>query len=386
MGVPTPHFVDPNINADGGAGTLIDPWTRLGGIDVVENGIFQIGGRDAVNGDQINVRTGADDLPTAVIDTAALVALGYGAPTDNAPLIVRGYDFAAFDGGRGGMDGGAGGFSIFDGNAGAGADFVHFIDMHLHNTAAATALWLGDYSSAIGCQIDTAAGNGLRGNNYCRFENNYVHDVGLRALLGGESCDFTGNYVESMAAGSCIFVNGRFGTVQRNICVATVVGVDGIRLSASRAVVDGNSIFSSAAGTGAGILLDANNHDSIVIRSNLIEGFSGVGGSGIDFANLIRHVNLYANNSFFDNGPLGADDEINRGDFNFEEDNDLAMASSPFAKRGALTFANRFTYFAPRNVGSVRRGAYPNGCRSDRGAVQHSDSILGDGTFSGGFA
>jgi hypothetical protein len=128
--------------------------------------------------------------------------------------------------------------------------------------------------------------------------------------------------------------------------------------------VIGNSILSTAAGTAAGIFFDAATHQSCTIMNNLIEGFSGVGGSGIDFANMVRHVMAYTNNSFFDNET----DELNRGDFNFEEDNDLLMAASPFLKEGARTFANRFNYFKPAIP--VRGRAFPNGCRFDRGAVQ----------------
>jgi hypothetical protein len=56
-----------------------------------------------------------------------------------------------------------------------------------------------------------------------------------------------------------------------------------------------------------------------------------------------------------------------------------SLGSSPFAKSGADTFANRFTYFEPADVGNVRGGAHPSGCRLDKGAVQHADPAGGGG-------
>jgi hypothetical protein len=52
-----------------------------------------------------------------------------------------------------------------------------------------------------------------------------------------------------------------------------------------------------------------------------------------------------------------------------------SLGSSPFAKSGADTVANRFAYFEPADVGNVRGGAYPSGCRLDKGAVQHADPV-----------
>ena len=52
-----------------------------------------------------------------------------------------------------------------------------------------------------------------------------------------------------------------------------------------------------------------------------------------------------------------------------ESDNE-SLSASPFAKSGALTFDNRFTYFAPNNVGNVLGGAYNGQGTLDKGAVQ----------------
>jgi hypothetical protein len=63
-----------------------------------------------------------------------------------------------------------------------------------------------------------------------------------------------------------------------------------------------------------------------------------------------------------------------------ELDNE-SLSGSPFAKSGALTFDNRFTYFAPNNVGNVLGGAYNGQGALDKGAVQTpSGSVISSGS------
>ena len=380
MAAPNDYFVDPAINANGGTGVAADPWTRVGGIDVVQNGINQIVAgplRDPVNGDRINVvsdqapgvTTTTDDTITAVLNLAA-----YGAPAADAPLIVRGCSRdpttglpVAGNGGIGGMDGAAGGWSTYDGNAGA-TDYVHFIDMHLHNTAAANVMRMRDYSSAINCQLDTSTAYALLVNNYCDVLNCYLHSTTNSPLIVATYCLAFGNYIESPsgAGQSSIFINGTSSSAERNIIVLDDVGAYGIRFSghANRAI--GNSILSTVANTQSGIYYDAVGLSTSVVLNNLIEGFSGAGGAGIDFFNSTQHVHAYANNSFYDN--LEDVAALTDCDKNYDEDNDLIMAASPFMKEGAMTFANRFNYF--KAAIPVRGRAFPTGCQSDRGAMQ----------------
>jgi hypothetical protein len=108
----------------------------------------------------------------------------------------------------------------------------------------------------------------------------------------------------------------------------------------------------------------------------LIEGFTGGAAAGIEMTGMTSPLILYGHNAFYNNN----NDIINDGDKVFDlSANDESLGSSPFAKSGADTFANRFTYFAPANVGSVQGGAYPTGARLDKGAVQHTDPAGGGG-------
>lgn len=371
MGVPTQYFVDPGV-APGGAGTAADPW------DTIAVALAAIV-RDAADGDQINVVS--DQLPGVTTTTddifaATITLVAYGVPAVDAPLIFRGCSRTpdpvtglptglpvANNGGIGGIDGNAGGFSIYDGQAGA-TDYVHFIDMHLYNTAAANAVYLGNRSTAINCEVDTSGVRGIRTLDACRIFNCYLHDCVDDTILIANRCWLLGNYMETGGVDG-IDLGGIDSVVDRNIIVTTAVGTEAVNVSQARNMLIGNSIFSTVVGTTAGINFDANTHEGCVIVSNLIEGFSDpVTGAGINFNNLLRHIELYANNSFYNNG----NDERNRGDINYEADNDLLMPASPFLKQGARTFANRFNYFKPAIP--VRGRAFPNGCRFDRGAVQ----------------
>jgi hypothetical protein len=83
-------------------------------------------------------------------------------------------------------------------------------------------------------------------------------------------------------------------------------------------------------------------------------------------------LGVYGGNGFFNNTTQATFDiaHLDLGD-------NETLASTPFAKSGADTFANRATYFAPLDVGNVRGGAYPTALRLDKGAVQHADPAGG---------
>jgi len=361
MADPIDYFVDPATGGAAGPGAADTPF------DTVQNAMDTIA-RSAANGDQINVVEGTDDTPAAVLSFAA-----YGVPAVDAPLIIRGCANdpitglpVANNGGRGGMDGGAGGFSIID-NSAAGIDFTHLIDMHCHNTGADDVVRLRNSSSVIRCEIDTTtAGWGLTLGGFCTLLETHIHTMTLDAVDIGNYGKILGNMLEvESAARSALFLSGFGSCAMRNIILVNHLTARGIVPSNDYLAVSGNSILSTASGTAAGILVDAAGHDSLVIDSNLIEGFSGAGGLGIDFGASTTHPHCYANNSFFDNET----DEGNRGDLaNFEEDNE-ALTATPFLKEGAITFANRLEYFKPTRVGNVKGGAFPNGSRFDRGAI-----------------
>jgi len=374
MAAPTDYFVDPLNGTDdldvGPPARGTDParpWLTVQ--YALTTGILA---RDAANGDQVNIKS--DQIPGVVTTTddvlgATLNLVAYGAPTADAPLIFRGYYEAVGDRGIGGLDGDNLGFSVMDSNV-VVKDYIHFIDMHCHNTGANEILYLRNRSSIINCILDTTTNQeAFLVGTYGSVSGNYLEGGGATYVgqLGGSSWCY-GNMIRNAGAGGGIFLAGAGANAARNIIVLDGAASWGIRVSQDLQRIVGNSILHTNVGTAAGIYFDAPGHASCSILDNLIEGFSGVGGSGIDFGNLTEHVHLYANNGFHDND---GNDERNRGDINYEADNDLDMADSPFLKDGALTWANRFNYFkGVLSAGDTRGGAYPNGCRFDRGAVQ----------------
>jgi len=368
MAAPTNYYVDPDAGVDAaGNGADTAPYASVQ--YCIDDITTSHGGRDAADGDQINVVEGTDDTPAAVIDLATVGAV-YGVPTFDAPLIIRGCSRdpitglpVANNGGVGGMDGGAGGFSIFDGvNHVPVIDYVHFIDMHCHNTAAAEVLYFRDYSSCINCELDTCTLRGIRAGSYGAYSGNNIHDVatGLELVAANQ---ISGNYIQDVTA-YCIWLAGSYNDVTRNILIPSAVGAEAIVVSAQCQHIVGNSILADSVATTAAILFDAVTHYGVTIADNLIEGFSGVLGAAFDFFNSTRHIQLFANNSYYD---CTLTPILRDCDKNFDAGNE-ALTASPFAKTGAMTYANRYAYFAP--VIAVRGRAWPDGCQFDRGAVQ----------------
>jgi hypothetical protein len=327
--------------------------------------------RDATDGDQINVKAGTDDELSAGLDVTGT----YGSPTVSAGLYIRGYTSAANDGGIGGIDcGGANGLM-----ATANLTAIHLVDMHIHNSGANNLVDLGGSSSVQQCEINDCGATGIEVGSYSKVLSNHVHDVATYGIsLASFSCAIA-NYLKNDGAEdftAAIFCSGRPSTCRRNI-ISIDNGSHGIQVSNDGEQVSNNSIFSDG-GSGTGIYCDSAAMQCLLIIDNLVEGFSD-GGVGINYGNAVEHDAILGNN-----GIENCTTETSNA--SGEVANSLAdesLGASPFAKSGADTFANRFTYFAPVDTGNVQGGAYPSGCRLDKGAVQHADPAGGGGGLVG---
>jgi len=357
MGTPTQTYVDPSIAGDSGAGSVGDPYGDL------QYALNQVT-RDSTNGDQFNIKAGTDEVLGAALDLST-----YGTPAGNAPLVFRGYTSAANDGGIGGVSG-DGSYSIIDSST---LDYISFIACHLHNSGAAKILELDDYCNILDCEIDNTSGGGVKLGNYGRIANNHIHNIGGVGAVGG-SCFFAFNYFKN---GTNDFTSALQLAAEAQ-AIGNIFSLDGasngIEATSLRWICNGNSIL-SAAGTGTGIVLSGSDAWQGVLLNNCVEGFSGAGGKGINFASNTYPLALYGHNAVYNcttkYSGLG-DVILNLGD-------NEELTATPFAKSGADTFANRFTYFAPADTGNVQGGAYPSGCRLDKGAVQHADPAGGGG-------
>lgn len=337
MAAPTDYFCDPSIAADSGAGTIGDPW---GDLQFALNSIT----RDATDGDRINIKAGTAEVVSAELDLTS-----YGTPADTAPLIFQGYTSAQGDGGKGVLDGNGGTHAFWNK---ATVEGVYFVDLKFQNVGAATAaINIDRFCGVFDCEFeDIAATNviiGQIGNAHTVLVSRcHFHDLSNTVLKDVRSY---GNYFKNDGTkdiGTCLYNCFSWRDIASLDGSSNFFDADGTNL-----VVCQQANVLSSSGTGIGINFDFGRFG--LLTSCLVEGFSGAGGVGIKVADSGRMASLFSNNGAFNNTTnysIGADVII-------AEDNE-ELASTPFAKSGADTFANRFTYFAPVDTGNVLGGAY----------------------------
>ncbi|HEX9768431.1 MAG TPA: hypothetical protein VGA50_04570 [Kiloniellales bacterium] len=346
MAAPTETYVDPSIAGDSGAGTIGDPF---GDLQFALNSVT----RDATNGDRFNIKAGTDEIMGAAIDLTS-----YGTPAAGAPLIFQGYTSAAGDGGQGGISGG-GSVSIST----SVLNYIVYRDLHLHNCGAADILDGIDFGIVEGCELDNTMGNGIDPGNSMLIIGNHFHNIGGFGVDSGKFAGIVNNYFKDETNKFTRAINSFSDSsyIARNIISLNSTTGYGI---VAAGIVIGNSIFNAAAGTNIGIwgVTGVLSQPSAFLN-NLIEGFSGAGGDGMQI-DVGTDILLVGNNALYNNTThYTLNDAISIGD-------NEELGASPFAKSGADTFANRFTYFAPVDTGNVIGGAYPSGANLDKGAVQ----------------
>lgn len=365
MGAPSETYVDPSIAANSGTGTIGDPYGDL------QYALDQTT-QDGTNGNRFNIKAGTAEILSGSLD---LTTFGTGSGLGD-PLIFRGYTSTAADGGIGEIDGNNGNYAVIGNQMG-----VHFIDMKVHNFGATTLWTTGVYCGAHNTEFADCDGTLVRVDGWRSYwQGCYFHDAsGVGLDLSSDEASAVYNYFKNDGTRdftTAIWVEGQIGQVSHNILSigGTTNGIKNDQTASNFSWrFDNNSIFSSG-GSGIGIWVEAGNKIAGAVTSNLIEGFSGVGGVGIQTDSGNRHMLWVAYNALYNNT---TDLNLNSGPFFVEEIDNEALSVSPFDKSGSDTFANRFTYFAPANTGNVHGGAYPSGSRRDKGAVQHADPAGG---------
>lgn len=325
----TETYVDPAIAANSGTGSIGDPYGDLQyALDTMT--------RDATNGDRLNIKEGTDEILTAPIDLTV-----YGVPTVNAPIVFQGYTAAADDGGMGGIDADANS-AVFNS---ATLDYVHFVDLNLHNSGVGDYIVrLDDFCSVVNCNFFDGGSVPLLWINRwssvdgCSFENgsnvalylNGTASLAFNNTIRNGPADFTkGIYVHSSGT-----------TVGSNTLILSGSTL-GIHLNQSYMSAKNNSIF-SVSGTGSGIVVS---FGQATVINNIIEGFSGVGGLAIS-ASPTKHLLLYGSNKFYNNtaNDPGATSIIK------DAGNNDVLAESAFIDAANDDF---------RVKSSVKAGAYP---------------------------
>lgn len=296
---------------------------------------------------------------------AALDLTTFGPPTSGAELT-----FAQWPGKVQGELNGAGSYSIY---SSATQDFIHFHGLTLTNCGSNTIVTMDDQCSITNCTLSGSSN--------------------ANAILIGNTCIFMGNAVSSCTGSYGLYVSIGYGTVvthnwfyeagtsqvirwyqhtsaiaTNNIFTITTAGCYGIYFASAgydSPQFMNNSILHTNSGTAAGIYVVTGGVDLSLIANNIIEGYIGTGGAGIEVVSSTsvmtgyNYVSNCTDSYLYDSGnhviDLG-DDET---------------GASAFAKSGGNTFANRFTYFAPNDVGNVLIGGYPSGSNRSKGAVQY---------------
>lgn len=310
----TDIFVDPSIAADTGTGTVSDPYGDL------EYAIIQET-FDTTIGTRLNIKAGtaevlSSSLEVALADTSVSPAW---VTLNTAPLVFQGYTTEAGDGGIGEISGG-GLVTIISHTT---YNFVTFKDLKFGDVGNRKIATLNDDIVVENCEVHSAVGTSGGGLNFdidCQFIGNYIHDVGSGA--SGYGILTIGNALIShntiVNSGAGINMTGNDGFVTFNIVKCSGANI-GIAVSGESYVAN-NSVWSDG-GTGSGVKA-VSAKLGVVLLNNIVEGFSGSGGVGIDCTNM-GNVRLRAGNSTYDNETnviVGATEWL-------EFDNEVSVAS-----------------------------------------------------------
>ncbi len=360
MTAPTDYFIDPSLGSDTGDGSIGTPWGRASG-SVLAYAFTQIT-RDATNGDRVNVKTGAYDTLTSALNFSS----AYGTGSQTAPLTLQGYTSAQGDGGIGQFDHTT--YEFGD----ASVDFVNLFDLELKN---GTYGFHGDnYCVVQNCEVHGFSSGGINLDNDNTVCGCNIHSPSSANGINLNSyCHVFGNYLNGID-GSYGIQCGSRTVVERNIITQLAAGVMGIKDLGYANSISHNSILGTS-GTAQGMLFNNAAVYHPTIHNNLIEGFSGAGGAGINFNSTTGYVASLAGNGYYNN--TTNEENKTTGRVLIDTDNE-SLGASPFAKSGSDTFANRFVYFAPVDTGNVATGAYGGGGLLSKGAVQTSASGGGD--------
>lgn len=335
-------YVDPSIAADSGTGTIVDPFGDL------EYAIKQTT-FDTTNGTRVNIKAGTDEVVS--VNNAVSVAMADTSvtaewvPSVTAPLVFQGYTSTAGDGGIGGISGGGLNAIFFN------HSYTHLIDLHVHNCGAAIPIRLAAACSVINCHVENTTSRAIYITNSGVVSGCYVHDCGLYGIdiaQGVVSHNVvTNNGTKTLTRAILIGTNC---IVQNNIIQIDSTS-DGIVSTSAYGAIDNNSIFSNG-GSGAGISFVDTNAYFYSISNNLIEGFSGSGGKGIEITGAGLTVAKFGANSIYNCETASDDPTVLPGMVCYDAPANETLTASPFTDAANLDMS-------PVDTGSVKEGSYP---------------------------
>jgi hypothetical protein len=261
------------------AGTALLPWRSL-------QGAFDLCTRGASDGNQVNLKAGTAQVNAVALDLTVFVVGG--ALSYAAPLVIRGYTAAANDGGIGEID--CGGATMFTATS---YNYIALIDLEIHT--------FGDSNGVVcnGCMYNCEVHKGASspsGKSLVKTVPTwgcYIHGTGAGNAIGLDTTVLAvGNYVVlDSGAGNDIGISGTAYCLD-NIVVCKTTTSKGISGGSQN---KGNICYNTAAGTNNG--LAPSNSSGSLCMNNIVVGFSGAGGEGIQIAN----IGAVGYNAFYNN-------------------------------------------------------------------------------------
>jgi hypothetical protein len=311
-----------DVVCNSASGTASLPWRSIqGALDLIT--------RDAVNGDQINIKAGTDQVLSAT-----LVLTTYGAPTSATPVIFRGYTTSANDGGIGVIDGAAT-YAIWLGVSATG-NYCHFWDLKMGNCGAAQVITLGHYSTIVNCELHTSTAT--RGVSYegtaCNIVNCYIHDLSGASNVFFNSAGGGLYYCNIKSAAGTYVVDGYSSpsSIENNIIdISTDTSLTAIYVRGNGSRVMSNTIYTSSAQTVAAIKEDTAGH--AIVLNNTIEGYSGAGGIGTHKST--GSVIVLGKNAYFN----CTTPETDAGKARYTLSASVTLVASPYVDKAGDNFA-----------------------------------------------
>ena len=336
----TEIYIDPSIAANSGTGTIGDPFGDL------EYAIVQ-STFDTVNGTRLNIKAGTAEflvtnLETSLVDTSVSVAWVNSAI---APLVFQGYTAVAGDGGRCKIDAGSG-----QAWSSATRNSVMFYDCWITTTSASAMFDVNDNWMFIRCKVGPCGGTGLLGDSRLYVDNCFFTGVVATCMNGSSGSIFINNFVDRLCIGpSCNATSGASHVIANNV-IETQLGDTGL-IQITSTYVFNNSIC-CLSGTGVGVAINCQAAAIGFIKNNVIEGFNGVGGRGIELSvDNLRYARMLAGNSFYNCETNIIGNNSSDVAQQLAGDNET-LSASPFTNP---SLAN----YSPVDTGSVKQGHSP---------------------------
>lgn len=293
--------------------------------------------QNTAHGTAINVKSSALITLSASIDWSSLTLNG------DYPIILRGYDSVAGDGGKFEVD--VNGYVLIN-----AVHYLIFADCILHNTGADIfgSITLGQYSTTKNIDVSDFSNSISNSVMYSTYVNVTIADCTFTDISGdsciylrGQSanvyrCNF---YTGTKNTSCCINLNnsssGYFFTCNTFGVSGTT---DGIRFGASNGThrVINNSFYS----TGTGDAITGSKNYASHIRNNIFEGWD----YAIGLTNSGGEPGHWCSDNYFYNNSTDIRDITGELTYMVEESNTVGI-SSAFEKVGTL--ATPVTYYKP---------------------------------------